>query len=385
MQQDQPLFDRVTVGTVANPGGRGEMNTLIIVGDVNGNGRPDIVISGRFGSMVWLENPGALTGEPWKQHLIDQVQSMECGGVLYDLTGNGLPDVINGSDWRHDAIWWWENVGAGNEPWTRRLIARTGHGMFHDTAIGRVKGDGRPYLVFTNQSDGTGIYATPLPEDPTTVSSWPHLELVAGAMREDGQPEEGLAIADIDGDGLCEIVCGVHWYKHVDGRWQAHRFASGYITTKIAVGDVDGDGRPEIVLSEGDPCIYGRTQGGRLAWFKPGADITAPWEEHLLAEGLLDAHSLQLADMRGTGALDMVVGEIGVAGEGDAYVGRLPRLMLYENDGHGTFRCRVLDEGTGIHDAFVRDMLGRGLLDIVGKPLHGPDKWNVHVWYHTGR
>jgi hypothetical protein len=28
------------------------------------------------------------------------------------------------------------------------------------------------------------------------------------------------------------------------------------------------------------------------------------------------------------------------------------------------------------------DMRNRGVLDISGKPLHGPEKWSVHVWYN---
>jgi len=50
--------------------------------------------------MVWLENKGA--GEKWEQHLVDEVDMMECGGSLYDLTGSGNLDIINGDDWRSD-------------------------------------------------------------------------------------------------------------------------------------------------------------------------------------------------------------------------------------------------------------------------------------------
>jgi len=29
------------------------------------------------------------------------------------------------------------------------------------------------------------------------------------------------------------------------------------------------------------------------------------------------------------------------------------------------------------------DMRGKGVLDLVGKPLHGPEKWNVHVYFNN--
>ena len=392
----KPEYTKTVVGQVINDTPPGPMNTFSTVGDVNGNGLPDILVCGRNGRMVWLENVGE--GREWPQHLIDEIDRMECGGVLYDLTGNGYLDVINGGDSRRDEIYWWENPGAPGEKWKRRSIAKTWHTQFHDTIIGDVTNEGRMSLVFTNQQapGGTTIYRVPLPKDPT-VTPWPELQVVASArcvpnphnpFRSDGmQPEEGLAIGDVDGDGKNELVCGTHWYRYTGkqgSEWEGHKFAAGYISTKVAIGDVDGDGRNEILLSEGDPCVYGKTQGGKVSWFKPGADITDLWEEHVIEDFLLDAHSLQLGDICGNGRVDVLVGEVGMADrETDLYAVRLPRVMVYENDGHGNFSRHVIDEGTGTHEALLVDMRGVGALDIVGKPLHGPEKWRVHVWYNN--
>jgi hypothetical protein len=343
--------------------------------------------------MVWLENKAAPA--EWEKHVVEKVDKMECGGSLADLTGNGYLDIINGGDFRSDEVYWWENPGRPGVEWTRRVLASTGATQIHDTIIGDVTGDGTISLVFTNQHGpgGTTIYRVPLPDDPT-VCPWPGLEAVATGKHEpnpyrnphrddDIQPEEGLAKGDVDGDGKNELVAGTHWYKYVDGEWQGHKFATGYITTKIAVGDVDGDGRNEILLSEGDPCVYGKTQGGKLSWFKPKGDLTAMWEEHILEDGLIDAHTLQLGDITGNGHLDILAGEVG---EGDldtgAYTGRLPRILVFENDGQANFTRHVIDEGTGIHDGVLAETLNRGILDIVCKPLHGPDKWNVLILYN---
>ncbi len=386
----RPRFEKKAVGELVNPEKRGAMNTLLVVGDVNDDGLPDIVLGGRNGKLVWFENGGE--GGDWQSHPIDAVENQECGGSLVDLTGNGFPDLINGSDYAGDTISWWENPGTSGGSWTKRLIAGTGHGQFHDTVIGDVTGDGRLSLFFTNQhgQNGTNIYRVPLAQDPT-ASPWPALETVGADKtepnphREGGvQPEEGLAVGDVDGDGLNEVVAGTHWYKYVDGKWQAHKFASGYITTKIAIADIDGDGRNEIVLSEGDPCVYGKVQGGKVAWFKPGDDIRGMWEEHVLEDGLLDAHSLRLGDLCGNGRLDILVGEVGTADrQTDAYVGKPPRLIVFENDGAAGFTGHVIDEGTGVHDAWMADILNRGVLDIVTRPLHGPEKWKLHIYYNS--
>jgi hypothetical protein len=387
-------FIKYTVGVVDNTSDGYPMNTFHTVGDLNNDGLDDIVVSGRKGRMIWLENCGA--GNKWIEHLIDgDVDRIGCGGTLVDLTGNGYLDVIVGGGGA-DEIWWWENPGLTDvqiegQPWKRRLILKTDRLQFHDILIGNATNDGRKSLIFTNQGRGVGttICCIPLPADPTD-SPWPGIMVVATGKEEklvgpDGnlvkmQPEEGLALGDVDGDALYEIVAGTWWYKFNGKDWGGHKFADGYVTNKIAIGDLDGDGRNEIVLSEGDPCIYGKTQGGKVSWFKPGPNITDMWHAHVLEDFLLDAHTLAVGDLTGSGALDILVGEIGVASETRGYQGRDPRILVFENDGKANFTRHLIDDGTGIHNGLLADTFNTSKLDLVGKPLHGPERWSIHVY-----
>jgi len=159
-----------------------------------------------------------------------------------------------------------------------------------------------------------------------------------------------------------------------------------YITNKIVVADIDRDGKNEIVISEGDAYIYRHDDGCKVAWFKPVSDnYKGMWQENIIDTGLLDAHSIAVADLCGNGYPDLFIGEIGAIERGSTcedYIIRKPRLLIYENDGKGFFPARyIIDEGTGTHEAALIDLTGDGKLDIVGKPLHGDEQWKIHVWY----
>ena len=393
----KPIFEKIAIGELENCTGASEMNTLGCLGDMNSDKLADYVVCGRNGEMAWFENTGRR--ERWIKHRVADVRGQECGGCVFDLTGSGFSDIINGSDYSNDELCWWENPGKNGGDWPRRTIAKTGKTQMHDTLVGEIKNDGEKYLAFTNQGGGTAIYCIPLPKDPF-ISPWPGLEMIADGLalpnlphtwaKSKKQPEEGLAIGDVDNDGELEIVCGTSYYKwNVEsGSWKASRFTDKiYITTKILVADIDHDGKNEIILAEGDAYIYGHDEGGKLAWFKPNDDGGENWEEHMIDTGLLDAHSIGAADLCSNGHCDIFAGEIGAVrrgGNSSDYIIRPPRLMVYENDGKGNFAKRhIIDEGTGIHEAALFDLDGDGKLDIVGKPLHGPGRWNIYAWYRV--
>jgi len=377
-----PHFRRVAVGELNNEVGGGAMNTLFNVGDIDGDGRLDIFTSGRNGRMAWFRNGG---DKAWERHIVGEVDNQECGGLAHDLTGNGYPDIINGSDWRADELSWWENPGLSGGAWKRHLIVKTGYGQFHDEVLADVTGDGKLSLIFSNQhaKDGSQLGIVPLPKNPD-LAPWPDVTFITQGRAIKTQPEEGITVADLDGDGQNEVLFGCSWYKLEAGSWKCYPYADDYITTLIAVGDIDGDGRPEIVLSEGDACIYGYPRGGKLGWFKPvdytHANLRQPWIEHRIDENLLDPHSLQLADLCGNARLDLLVGEIGKKA---TLLEEPPRLMIYENDGTGAFIRHVIEQGIGTHHARLADFQGNGTLDIASRSLHGPNKWQIYVWYNS--
>lgn len=362
-------FEKRIIATLVNSAEVHPYNLLLSIADFDGDGRLDILVGPRDGRMVWYKNDG--DGLSFSYNLVDVVSKIDVGGAIFDIDGDGLPDIIAGGDYRASTLYWWKNPGRTGIPWKRFLIVDTGKNQFHDQIGGMVGPVDRPSIFFWNQG-GRTLYEAPIPDFPEQ-SPWPVIKPVASNIK-----EEGLAIADIDGDGEQELIAGTRWYKRISNGWEAHVITNDYISTRIAVADLDGEGDLEIILAEGDACISGKPQGGKLAYFKRGKDPRKPWIEHVLEEKMMDPHSLACGDICGNGRMDIFVGEIGSpSGTGPA-----PRLLVYENEGNGLFTAHLIDEGTGTHQATLADLRGKGVLDIVGKPLHGPEKWNIHVWYN---
>ena len=81
------------------------------VGDVNRDGRPDIVIVDNLKSDIrWFEN----TGDPkagWKQHAIKRDWSNAVTVILADLDRDGRPDIVACAERGANELRWWRNAG----------------------------------------------------------------------------------------------------------------------------------------------------------------------------------------------------------------------------------------------------------------------------------
>lgn len=362
-----------TKGDIEKPGPSDQQTASLIL-DVNKDGLNDFVIASRkVGPSVLLY----LKTEPgWKKYVIDSsFLRIEAGGAVFDIDKDGDLDIVFGADAGDNKVWWWENPFPDyneEENWKRHLIKNDGQNKHHDEIFGDFDGDGAAELVFWNQR-ARNLCMAEIPDDPVEAEIWEYD--IIYSWPEGEQQHEGLAKADIDRDGIEDIVGGGGWFKMMGKNNfilididTAKRFS------RAAAAQLIEGGAPEIVFAPGDV-------DGTLNFYSCNGDplSTASWTSHTLLDTLVvHGHSLAIEDINQDGALDIFTAEMHTPGHGD-----MAKLRIIYGDGSGSFAESVVSIGIGNHESRIADLDGDGDPDILGKPY----TWStprVDIWLNNG-
>lgn len=110
--------------------------------DINGDGKVDLILRGG-----WLEQPESLLEGLWEFHQEFDLGNASIPILGYDVTGNGLPDLIVGHAHGY-GLSWWENIidDNGVRTWLKHNIDNSA-AQYHDLVLVDIDGDGELELV----------------------------------------------------------------------------------------------------------------------------------------------------------------------------------------------------------------------------------------------
>ena len=328
-----------------------------IVGDIDGDAFPDIVIGGRQKPLVWYAYPS------WSKTVIAEGGYKTVDGELGDVDGDGDLDVVMGG------LIWYENPRPGGDPakqlWNAHKIADH---PTHDIELGDLDGDGDLDVVTRDQSEfghkaGNRIHLWRQESgDKWTqkVINCPH--------------GESITLGDIDKDGDPDIVIGGLWFENtrdiVNGSWSAHRFGEWHPNATVQVADINGDGRPDVVLSPSEL----KGQSYKLSWFEaPSNPKKGNWKEHIIVEPIeCVIHGLVTADMNGDGMIDVIASEMHQGADPD-------EVAVFINQANGSNWTKQVLSTKGSHYIRVADIGNDGDMDIVGANWSGPYQ-PIEMW-----
>ncbi len=358
----------------------GAIEPCAAVGDIDGDGQTEVVISSFDGRLYAIagSSQGTISAPKWSFQTEALIWSSP---ALGDVDGDGKTEVVVGSDDRHIYI---IEGATGQKKWRFSTNAR----VRASPTLVDIDGDGQLEIIIGSDQiyalDGRArrarwafrlMFATFSSAAAADIDDDGQLEVVVGSYDNilyaldghsgalkwqflAGNPiESSPALADIDGDGKIEVVFGqgaidgprpkgVYALRGQSGqpKWSFNLNADQRVISSPAIGDIDGDGLPEIVIGTNTNHVYALGGQGQIKYLHE-------------AQNFVESSPV-LGDIDGDGKIEVVVG---------SHDFKLYGLEAIPNQQ----RFRVEWTFTPLHaniffsSATLADIDGDGLLEIV--------------------
>lgn len=280
------------------------------VRDFNNDGWPDVLVLGRVHKheAAWYENPGD-TDEPWTRHFVFERVRGESPTLTHITQGN-VPQLL--CHWEGRWGWIQPHAGQPKKPWQFNAIGdqHDWSQFYHGQGIGDINADGRPDIIIND-----GWYEQPA--EAARNSSGKEWKFHATRFSQQRGGAQMFAF-DVDGDGDNDVVSAVHahewglaWYEQQPGngsptfvehlmmgdRSQEEKFGVAFSQPHaVQIADLDGDGLTDVI------CGKRMWAHGPTGDVEPNADPVLYWFQlQRDAEGTVRFVPHQIDDRSGVG------------------------------------------------------------------------------------
>jgi hypothetical protein len=343
--------------------------TSVAAADLNGDGKFDIVVSySRISSApphpgvvaIYLQDAGK--SGTFLSPVTYNVGNDPVALAVGDLNGDGKPDIVtantimaaDGTGSSSVSVLLQDSANPGR--FLPAVNYTTGFSPVN-VAIGDVNGDGFPDLAV---ADTTGISI--LLQNPAARGQF--LPLKAIAIGSGGA--SGVAVADLNGYGMTDLAAttaaGINIYlqnRAAPGTFLApNTYAVGAEPYSIVAQDLNADGRPDLAVAN-----LGSADGSTPASLSVLLQNPASPGTFLPATNYassIRSWSIAAADLDGDGGVDLVVGNMGT------YTGGSVSVFLQNPAAAGTYQPAVNYADSGnVGWVAIGDMNGDGRPDLV--------------------
>jgi len=288
----------------------------VTAADVNGDGKPDLIVPNAVDSTVSVllntTAPGAATPSFAAQQTF-ATGTFPVGVTAADLNGDGKPDVIaaNYSDSTVSVLLNTTARGAATPSFAAQQPFATGNQLYSVAAVD-INGDGKRDLIGTNGSGNTVsvlLNTTPKPTTAFDANSFAAQKPFAT-----GSLPDSVTAADVNGDGKPDLIVANHGGNTVSVLLDTtapgaatpsfatqQPFATGSIPISVTAADVNGDGKPDPIVANANS----NTVSVLLNTTAPGAATPSFAVQQTFATGSQPL-AVTAADINGDGKPDLI-------------------------------------------------------------------------------
>jgi hypothetical protein len=354
------------------------------LGDLNGDGLPDIVTGWEEGGEVraYLHPGPENARQAWPRVTVGKTTSVE-EAIFADLDGDGRPEVISGAEGKTRVISWHRFRGASSEfldpsHWSTSVFPATrGLQMWMQAAALDLDGQSGVDLLLAGKGDGASVGWLQAPEQPGDLPAWKFHKL------RDAGWIMSLVAQDVDGDGDADVVfsdrkgkhAGVFWLENpgaaanrAQAAWTEHGIGGKGREVMFAdVGDVNGDGRMDVAVAVKPADLVLSLRQAKGSW----AEQVITLDSARIGR----AKAVKIADLNRDGLADLIFTCEGADGEREG-------AGWLEQQRNGPWLQRPLGGAPGVKFDLIQalDLDGDGDLDVL--TCEERDQLGV-VWYEN--